>query len=61
MGTNSIHLLIHPLFEISKAVSILFLVASVNFFLDFMSFIPYPCWKVINGKANLASIKYSLD
>jgi len=39
---NSIHLLIHPLSEISKTVSILILAPAVNFFLDFMPFFPYP-------------------
>ena len=43
---------IHPLFEILKALSILTLVSTVNFFLDFMPFFPYPCWKTINNKWN---------
>ena len=48
-GTNSIHLHIHPLGEISKAVSILFLTPTVNFFLDFIPFFPYQCRKTIEG------------
>jgi len=60
-GMNGIHLHIHPLLEISKADSIFFLVLTVNFFLDFMAFFPYPCWKTINEKYNLFfNKKYSL-
>jgi len=51
-GMNSIHLLIHPLSEISKAVSILILAPTVNFFLDYIPFFPYPCWIVNNKKYN---------
>ncbi len=49
---NSIHLLIHPLSEISKTVSILFLTATVNFFLDFIPIFPYPCLIAINEYYN---------